>query len=205
MLTSLFISVVVGLLTSGQKRRSELLFQYNAYEEFKYASEYFIMALCNAANYKIDGNFFLTETQFDSFYVNLKTKIDDLDKSISLTVIEDEHFLYSTKEIPRLTYIIINISRYYRSIDRLNNYLVNHNFIGSIDHAIDQLNYIFDEIEAEQLLIDTLKDSYTDTQLLKFVDAISRCILPAIADIRRPWRWDIERNEQIKAIINSLF
>jgi len=117
---------------------------------------------------------FLSELHFDLFYKNLNNKIDSLDNNIYLTVIKDEHFLYSIKEIPRLTYIKINISRYYRSLDRLNNYLANHDFIGNIEHAIDQLNYIFDEIDAEQILIDILKESYTDIQLLKFVDAISR-------------------------------
>lgn len=56
---------------------------------------------------------------------------------------------------------------------------------------------IHNELQMERLLIEEQKSCYTDIQLLKFVDGISRVIYPAIADLRHPWRWDIGKNNKI--------
>lgn len=47
----------------------------------------------------------------------------------------------------------------------------------------------------ELIEIESDTDIYTENQLLRFTESICRSIYPAIADIRRPWKWD--------AIINS--
>ena len=62
------------------------------------------------------------------------------------------------------------------------------------------IDYIYNEVLAEMLLIEK-KDNYSDVQLLRFIDVISRCIYPAIADIRRPWRWDIKINIKMRDIL----
>ena len=59
------------------------------------------------------------------------------------------------------------------------------------------------EIQKELIQIDTDSQSYTETQLLKFIEHIGAHILFAIANIRRPWRWDVERNNKIKDLLNN--
>lgn len=63
--------------------------------------------------------------------------------------------------------------------------------------SIEQIDSIHNELQMERLLIEEQKSCYTDIQLLKFVDGISRVIYPAIADLRHPWRWDIGKNNKI--------
>lgn len=81
------------------------------------------------------------------------------------------------------------------------NAIVQHEFEGIIEHCIEQIDYIYNEVLAEMLLIEETKDNYSDVQLLRFIDVISRCIYPAIADIRRPWRWDIKINIKMRDIL----
>ena len=75
--------------------------------------------------------------------------------------------------------------------------MLTNEFIGPIEHAIEQIDSIHNELQMERLLIEEQKSCYTDIQLLKFVDGISRVIYPAIADLRHPWRWDIGKNNKI--------
>ena len=201
MLTSILISMVVGIFSSETKRHKELLEQYSTYESFKFASEKFIFSLGCIADFMIEIDLFLSEEKFDDFYTQLKEKMKESLPQIKNKVVKDKHLLYSTEKILRIMAIKIYFEQYYRALDNTNNSLLTHKYIGDIKHALNQIDYIFNELKAEYLFIEEQKEGYTDIQLLKFIDSLSRAIYPAIADIRKPWRWDIRINKRIYTII----
>ncbi len=201
MLTSILISTVVGIFSGETKRHKELLEQYSTYESFKFASEKFIISLGCIADFKIEIDLFLSEEKFDDFYTQLKEKMKEPLPQIKNKVVKDKHLLYSTEKIPRIMAIKIYFEQYYRALNNTNNSLLTHKYIGDIKHALNQIDYIFNELKAEYLFIEEQKEGYTDIQLLKFIDSLSRAIYPAIADIRKPWRWDIRINKKIYTII----
>lgn len=201
MLTSFIIAIVVGIFSSETKRHKELENLYWTYQSFKFASERFICSLSRIADFRVEDHIFLTEEKFDLFYLKLIDKIEsDLPMTNNLIII-DQRLLYSTKELPRVIAIKIYFDQYLRALDRLNRSLLTHEFEGTIEHAIEQIDYIYNDIKAELLLIENQKEDYTDAQVLRFVDSISRGIYPAIADIRRPWRWDIDINNKMRELI----
>lgn len=118
-------------------------------------------------------------------------------------IIEDDYLLYSTKKIPREVVIKIYFKQYLRELDNVNNLLYAENFIGPMEHAVEQINYIYNELQAEECVVEEQASNYTDIQLLKFVDVISRCIYPAVKDLRHPWRWDFKIREKMCQIINN--
>lgn len=119
-------------------------------------------------------------------------------------VVKDKYLLCSTEKIPRIVVIKIYFEQYYRALDNTNNSLLTHEYIGSIKHALEQMDYIFNKLKAKLLFIEEQKECFTDIQLLKFIDSLSRVIYPSIADIRRPWRWDVRINNRIYTIICKL-
>ena len=201
MLTSILISTVVGIFSGETKRHKELIEQYSTYESFKFASEKFIISLGCIADFKIEIDLFLSEEKFDDFYTQLKEKMKESLPQIKNKVVKDKHLLYSTEKIPRIMAIKIYFEQYYRALNNTNNSLLTHKYIGDIKHALNQIDCIFNELKAEYLFIEEQKEGYTDIQLLKFIDSLSRAIYPAIADIRKPWRWDIRINKKIYTII----
>lgn len=197
MLTSLMIATVIGIIDSESKRHKVLLKQYETYERLKYKSEQFVCSLCEVANFQSDMNIFLSEKNFDMFYQKLIEYMEQDLPKIQQKVISDIFLNYSTKELSRELAIKMYFEQYSRALNNVNYALLTNEFIGSIEHAIEQIDSIHNELQMERLLIEEQKSCYTDIQLLKFVDGISRVIYPAIADLRHPWRWDIGKNNKI--------
>ena len=140
---------------------------------------------------------------FEHFYQQLTKHIEikSLPK-IANNFINDSSQLYSTKAIPRIDYLTIITNQYLRTLNALKTFLLTNEIIGNYAHCNSQLEYIFNEIQNEQIIIKS-QYIYTDKQLLKFVDSISRCIYPAIADLRRPWCWDYIRDEAIESHLSN--
>lgn len=197
MLTSLMIATVIGIIDSESKRHKVLLKQYETYERFKSKSEQFVCSLCEVANFQSDMNIFLSEKNFDMFYQKLIEYMEQDLPKIQQKVISDIFLNYSTKELSRELAIKMYFEQYSRALNNVNYALLTNEFIGPIEHAIEQIDSIHNELQMERLLIEEQKSCYTDIQLLKFVDGISRVIYPAIADLRHPWRWDIGKNNKI--------
>ena len=181
-------------ITLGDK---VLLKQYETYERLKYKSEQFVCSLCEVANFQSDMNIFLSEKNFDMFYQKLIEYMEQDLPKIQQKVISDIFLNYSTKELSRELAIKMYFEQYSRALNNVNYALLTNEFIGPIEHAIEQIDSIHNELQMERLLIEEQKSCYTDIQLLKFVDGISRVIYPAIADLRHPWRWDIGKNNKI--------
>lgn len=195
--TSLMIATVIGIIDSESKRHKVLLKQYETYERLKYKSEQFVCSLCEVANFQSDMNIFLSEKNFDMFYQKLIEYMEQDLPKIQQKVISDIFLNYSTKELSRELAIKMYFEQYSRALNNVNYALLTNEFIGPIEHAIEQIDSIHNELQMERLLIEEQKSCYTDIQLLKFVDGISRVIYPAIADLRHPWRWDIGKNNKI--------
>ena len=202
-LTSIIISIVVSVSSIEIKRSKELRKQYIAYESFKYESTSFVVALCKIENVIFNLDIFQNEKNFEKFYQILQNglKNDFLEEKHSLIVESD--LLYSTKELPRSVVTIIYFEQYLRKLDRIKEIFLLSDFEGRIEDAVSQIEYIYDEIQAERLLIEKQEDNYSGEQLLKFVDCISRAIYPAIVYVRDPWWWDEKLNKKMTEIINE--
>ena len=168
MLTSILISMVVGVFSSEMKRHKELLDQYSTYESFKFASQNFILSLGCIADFKVEIDLFLSEEKFDDFYSQLKEKMKEPLPQIKNKVVKDKYLLYSTEKIPRIVAIKIYFEQYYRALDNTNNSLLTHEYIGSIKHALKQMDYIFNELKAELLFIEEQKECYTAFKIYRF-------------------------------------
>lgn len=202
MLTSIMIAILMGILSLESKRHKDLITQYMVYKSFEDASERFIGAMCSVVGIKVHQDIFLSEKDFDDFYEKIVKESKKHLPIIKNSTIVDKHLLYSTKEFPRKVAIKIYFEQYVRALNNVNNALLLFQFIGPVDHAIEQINYIYNEIQAEQIIMEEQGDGYTDIHLLKFVNSVSRSIYPAVADLRHPWRWDIKINDKITQIIN---
>lgn len=203
LLTSVLIVIVLKIYSSESERHKSLTKQYEVYESFKYASQRFVCSLCRIVEIEINHDFFGTDTGFDDFYETIKEKLECCFPEIQNEIIEDDYLLYSTKKIPREVVIKIYFKQYLRELDNVNNLLYAENFIGPMEHAVEQINYIYNELQAEECVVEEQASNYTDIQLLKFVDVISRCIYPAVKDLRHPWRWDFKIREKMCQIINN--
>ena len=206
--TAILISVVSGILQEETKRHKELKKQFQAYKLFVFESEQFIDRLCLLLGIEYDGSRFLYEKQYREFLTCVYDHIHDCAQQssrniVDLPVVQNPHFIYSTPQVKPKTYIKIIFDRYLRAIDILNQNILQSSFIGTIDHAVSQLDSIYEDIQKELIQIESDSDNYTESQLLRFTECICRCIYPAIADIRRPWRWDIEINSAMDKLLKK--
>lgn len=204
--TAILISVVSGILQEEHKRNKELRKQFEAYKLFMHESEQFIDRLCLLLGVEYHNDRFLKEDHYQEFLSCVYDRIHECAKQpgrkiIELPVVQNPHFMYSTAQVKPDTYVKIVFDRYLRAIDILNQNILQSSFIGTIDHAISQLDTIYEEVQMELIQIESDTDIYTENQLLRFTECICRCIYPAIADIRRPWRWDIEINNAMGKLL----
>lgn len=207
-LTTLLVPLGIGIFQEESNRHKSLCKQYYAYETFKFESEQFMKRLFLMVETKYDDEIFFNEEQFDKFSNYIQLRIDTCAKGKNrklekLPVIHDLYFLHSTPIIKPKTYIQIICDSYLRYVDNLDQDIRNNTFIGQMYEALERLDEIREEIQKELIQIDTDSQSYTETQLLKFIEHIGAHILFAIANIRRPWRWDVERNNKIKDLLNN--
>lgn len=206
--TAILISVVSGILQDERKRSKELRKQFEAYKLFMFESEQFIDRLCLLLGLEFNNARFQKEDQLQDFlscvYDRIHECAQQLGRKINeLPVVQNPHFMYSTPQVKPNTYVKIVFDRYLRAIDILNQTILQSSFIGTIDHAISQLDTIYEEVQMELIQIESDTDSYTENQLLRFTECICRCIYPTIADIRRPWRWDIELNNAMDKLLKN--
>lgn len=202
-LTSVLITLVLKVYTLECERHKSLLNQYSVYNTFKFESEVFIQSLCKIVNFEWNFDMFFTDADFRNYYEELQKKMKSDFPEMQNKVIIDDYLLYSTKKIPREIVIEIYFEQYYRELNNVKSALYAENFIGPINHAKEQINDICNELKAEQCIIKKQADNYTDIQLLRFIDCISRCIFPAVKDLRHPWRWDFNIDEEIRQIISQ--
>lgn len=198
--TAILISVVSGILQEEHKRNKELKKQFESYKLFMFESNQFINQLCLLLGVEPNNARFQNEDQLYAFLSRVYNRIHECAqqpsrKVIELPVVQNSHFVYSTPQIKSNAYVKIIFEHYLREIDILNQTILQSSFIGTIDHAIYQLDSIYEDVRMELIEIESDTDIYTENQLLRFTESICRSIYPAIADIRRPWKWD--------AIINS--
>lgn len=206
--TAILISVVSGILQEETKRHKELKKQFQAYKLFMFESEQFIDRLCLLLGVESAYDTFMKESNLDEFLPHVYSKIEycrinSNRKLEELPVVQNPHFIYSTPDVKPKTYVKIIFKRYLRAIENLRQNIQQSNFIGTIEHAISQLDYIFENVHKEMIQIESNSEDYSEVQLLLFTESICRCIYPAVADIRRPWRWDIEINSAMGKLLKK--
>lgn len=202
MLTSIIISVFTGVLNMEITRHKKLVEQYWAYQDFKFSSKEFVKSLCGIANVNVEMDMFLSEEQYDLYQETLVKEIENSQNGIKFEVVDCKKLFGCEKKLSRQKAIILIFEQYYRELVNLNKTLLLSEFEGSIEHAMQQIDYIYNELKVEEFILEENKKGYTDKDLLKFSLGIAGTIYCAIADIRRPWRWDIVINQKMDEIIN---
>lgn len=206
--TAILISVVSSILQEERKRNKELKKQFQAYKQFMFESEQFLDRLCLLLGFDYNENQFMNEEQYHKFLSCIFSRISNCEQNTNrkfeeLPVVQNPHFIYSTPQVKPKTYIKIVFDRYLRAIDILNQNILQSSFVGTMDHTISQLDSIYEDIKKECIQIESDSDDYTEIQLLRFTESICCCIYPAIADIRRPWRWDIKINSSMDKLLKK--
>lgn len=206
--TSVLISFVGGILKEEYKRHKVLVKQFDVYQAFMFESEQFIDKLCLLMNVDYNETIFLNENQYEKYLSCVRAKIEECSKNAitkidKLPMVRNTYVVYSTPRVKPRVYLKIAVERYLRVIDNLSRCIQQSEFIGIMDHAVSQLDAIYEQIQNELFQIEADGDNYTNVQLLKFTECVVRCIYPAVADIRRPWRWDIEKNNTMRKLLEN--
>lgn len=206
--TAILISIVGGILQEENKRHKGLVKQFDTYKSFMLESEKFCGRLCYLLGVKHNQEIFMNESQHDDFRCCVYSKIEVCEKYTvrklnDLSVAENPHFIYSTPSVKPKAYIKIIFEHYLKVLDTLRQCIQQSSFIGPMEHAVSQLDDIYENIQKEMIQIESDDENYTEIQLLRFTECISRYIYPAIADIRHPWRWDIKINNAMDRLLNQ--
>ena len=208
-LTSFVISFIGGFFLSEIRRHQGLVGQHHFYSAFKHESEQLFNYLGYLLGLEHNDNKFLSDEQYESFLSCMYSRISDCEKNHSnrnlksFSNVEYPHFIYSTPQLEPITFIKIVLNRYLRVIEATSQSIQKYSFVGTKQHMIEQLDYIHEEIQKELILIESNHSSYTEKQLLCFTEHLYRTVHPAIADARRPWRWDVSINDHIHKLLKK--
>ena len=194
---TIFIPLFINIIQNENHRRNELRKQFNAYKTFMFDTEFFILRLCRVFGMdSLEGDL-LSEEGYDKMLKNIMSY--NYENRIKKTTFCVEY--PCDYEVKRIAYLDIQFSVFMRRIENITNVVCQNDFIGRIDHFVSQMNSVNDLLISERTIMLKSNDNYTDNQLKNFISLFLRCIYPAIADIRRPWRWDIDRNSRIQRIL----
>ncbi|NLE04272.1 MAG: hypothetical protein GX638_05640 [Crenarchaeota archaeon] len=65
-------------------------------------------------------------------------------------------------------------------------------------YARSYIDYPLNEIRNERIIVDSFNVTELERQSLEFANHISGLLIHVIPQLRRPWRWDFERNQSIR-------
>lgn len=194
---TVIIPLIVNNIQHEAKRSNDLKKQFSVYKDLMIETEGFVSDLCMVIG--LDGfeGDLLSETGLDSmigFVLSNKSK----------TITDDTVFKTRSgygHAVDRTTYLDIVFSLYIRQIESVHAIVLQSDFIGPMDRFNRQINEVKLLLVEERTIISKEGFNYTNDKIIGFIDMFLRYIYPAIAYIRKPWRWDIDRNNRIIEVL----
>ncbi len=186
-LTTFIITFFVNTLTSEQKRHMNLKKQYNLYYLLIMHTENLINDLLKMIGYRCYSNIFIDEDNYHSFLESLNN-INDYYWNLPDNIDAKESIIYFfQKYSTNITYVISKMDK--------------SDVIGNDNYEIIDLTNSLDEIIFE---IKNIPESRIDANYIKtLIKEIVQNTYHPIAIHRRPWRWDIKIDKQLRKILNE--
>ncbi|MBS4212854.1 hypothetical protein [Neobacillus rhizophilus] len=196
--TSIFIVFVTTNVNEEKRRREGLRKQFEIYSGYSFYAEWYLNRLVQLVGIPSSEKIFLTDRDLKNFQ-----------KAVS-EIHQASEFAFSgldNKRYKSLHVYLIAIHK--KQLSHLSDvlYFINSANSDSLEMHRDQARrWILsgiDIIEEEILLIENLHDNYTPQDLIRFVQNSLTHNLYIIAELRRPWRWDHQRNMEIRKKLTS--
>src|SRR5699024_2248308 len=193
LLTSFFIVLANLNINEEKKRREGLQSLFNTYTSFMYDTEDYIKEILKLINLFYQENIYLTEESYEKFE-KLLINSPPIDNSVYFYNID-----YNKYKTPYLYMIFLHK----RHIDSLRYVLTFLSYTKDNEINIEEtarwVSQLIRVIEEEILLIENLNEDYAPKDLHEFItETLLMQNLQVIANLRRPWRWDHERNMKIR-------
>lgn len=189
-LTSIFIVIVNTNVNEENKRRDRLKKQFRTYKSYVFDSESYLKNLINLIGIPYSKDIFLTDKHLEEFQKELAE--NGQIETFTFTEIE-------RKKYKNVYMYLISVNK--KQILNLRNFL---QFV-ELDISDIKKDKIYDwivtginQIEDEILIIENIAESYTPNELADFIKSSLTYNQYIIAELRRPWRWDHQRNMEIR-------
>lgn len=191
LLTSVFVVLISTNINAEKERRRTLNTQFETYTMFVFRTESYIEDLLLLTGSEFAKDIFLTERHFDDFNVDLAS-------------LKQKEYLSQTKFEKKE--IIELISLHQKYLMSVNNTLDFIYYFDNLELHKDTMRQSIEDglstIEKEMLILKHASESYTYGELIEYVTNSLNYQSSIIAELRRPWRWDHNRNMEIR---NRLF
>lgn len=191
LLTSVLIVFVNTNLIEEKNRRDALHNQYYTYMTFMHESERYINELLSVINLPFTSCIFRSIEDYNDFSELLNNS--DISKTI---VSNDKRY--------KDPYIHM-ISVHQRHLHELRSVLSFINSSNNLEmHKREILEWLKDMImlsEEEILILENKTLNYTSKELAEYLLLSSTNYIYIIAELRRPWRWDHEKNMRIRKVL----
>ncbi|MFC4801323.1 hypothetical protein ACFPA1_18505 [Neobacillus sp. GCM10023253] len=191
--TSIFIVFVTTNVNEEKRRREGLRKQFEIYSGYSFYAEWYLNRLVQLVGIPHSEKIFLTDSDRENFQ-----------KAVS-EIHQAAEFAFDGLDNKRYKNLYVYlISLHKKQLSHLRDvfYFINSADSDSLETHRDQARrWILsgiDMIEEEILLIENLHDNYTPQDLIHFVQNSLTYNLYIIAELRRPWRWDHQRNMEIR-------
>ncbi|SFD02125.1 hypothetical protein SAMN05443252_1144 [Bacillus sp. OV322] len=198
-LTSILIVFVNTNISEERRRKEGLQKQFNYYLSYMFDAEQYLTKLVSLVGISsYDHKIFLTEELLNNF----EKVISENPDVPEFTIPREEFIKYKNLHV----YLIALNKRHVstlrdllHSIDSSDSIQINNK-----ESVRPWIKTGIDTIEDEILLINSLGENYKPKDISNFVLNSLTYNIYIIAELRRPWRWDYERNVQIRnKLLNS--
>lgn len=196
LLTSIFITLFSTIYASESKRHEILIRQNNMYNDFLYECDLFIASLCEIVGFEYSDSIFITEKHSLIFLDILKNNEHNCNDFVSLS--RNRHELFDRK-----LYFLSILRRFEVHVKEIYSYVTNEKIIGYCEYK-DRRRFIdiFPQLFNVQIAINNATDEDLIKEITEFLhSSIFWDIYYALASMRRPWRWDFARNQEIRQLL----
>lgn len=195
--SSIFV-VLFGTVVSAENRRNQRLkIQYLKYIDFLFASDQFIGELCKIGGFNYEHAIFLTEEHLSHYFDELEkymnsprlrtSRIDDLPRHMT-----EKGFVKSICE--NYLYLLLDMKKYLNSGE----------IVGNDDYyGITYIDYPISELRNAILIIEELSLEELQEESIRIAERLAGLLIHVIPQMRRPWRWDYEKNKKIRQVLNE--
>ena len=197
-LTSIVVVYVTTVINNEKKRKNILINQFNIYLELKFIAEGYLGVLCKNIGFTYDEDILLTSIHCDTFLekmqgYQIETSHECFDDSF------DEIPSYITKKDIFIMYSnrLLKVLREYKS------YVSLDTIIGFDSYTKERFDSCINKIENEIYITDKINIENFEYELKSYIYSMTYPIFLVLVEMRKPWRWDYERNKKIRNILRE--
>ena len=185
--TTIVISFFVNTITSEKRRKNNLKQQYEIYRSIEYYTENTIRKLLKMIGYTWECSIFIDNENSDCFSERL-CKIEEYDWDMSDSDAKEQMIYLIQNYMNKLSYELSKMNR---------------SEVVGIDKEYDPKE-VLGYFEEYLLKLKNKKESeFTPDFVRDYIVMIMRLIIPVIAAYRRPWRWDLKNDREMRKLLKE--